>query len=1031
MLTIHPSSSSPRRSIAGAGTVLLLAFLAGAPPAEASPLDLDERVNCHGVVEEVYHRHRIWPAANPEPKPPLSAVLPPGELERRAEDSLAMSAALEELWGETLGGRALQTELDRMARDSRRPERLAELYAALHDDPLLVAECLVRPRLAARRLRARYAADEELHAETRRRAQEELATASTAPELSRLPGYQEERWVRDPVATGLDALSFSTEEWRRATDELSTLFASGGLQAGAVSDLQETEEGLWAVGILAATAGELHLARVAWEKRPFAQWWSERRERFVGGSTAEQPRLVRLPELGPACEPDSWEPMPALPHASRDVESVWTGSEMIVFGGASTFSRGGRYDPAIDTWYPISIEGEPGRRRDHTAVWTGTEMIVWGGWGFETTSNVLGDGARYDPVHDRWTPISQAGAPSPRTLHTAVWTGDEMIVWAGCPHFQCFSTLGDGARYHPPTDSWSPVSASGAPEARGEHVAVWTGQEMIVWGGGEYFAGVLDTGGIYDPMADEWRATPVDGAPQARNKHTAVWSGTEMVVWGGQGDAGFLASGGRYDPSADSWEATSLVDAPEARRRHSSVWSGDEMIVWGGCVDSECTQHRGNGGRYDPVVDAWSAVSEVGDPGGRSQHTAVWTGSEMILWGGCSGGECQISRQDGGRYDPSTDGWMPTADPGMPTARLNHTGVWTGAEMIVWGGNGPLGLTLTGGRYDPATDSWSPTAIDGVAGARDLHTAIWTGSEMVVWGGRLAGIGTTALGARYDPLLDSWAGIESSGAPEARAAHTAVWDGARMVVWGGCRFSDCQSVLDTGGLYDPAGDGWSPMASTGAPAARFLHTAVSMGDEMIVWGGSDLGGAFATGGRYDVVADSWAPTSTLDAPAARDGHTAVSTGSEMIVWGGANDVEALATGGRYDPVADAWVPVETAGAPPARTGHVAVWADRMLVWGGCDAPACTAFQGDTFHVTGGVYDPIADQWVATTEEAAPPGRTLASALWDGERLLVWGGWRGGGETTHSGGLYCPTDSRLLFQDGFETGGLSAWSQTVQ
>lgn len=1026
MPAIHPSP--PFRTMARGAAVLLVLWAVASP---AAPLDLDDRVSCQRAVEEVYHRYRIWPAANPGPKPPLSALLSAAELERRAQDAVAMSAALEALWGEALDPRALQGELDRMGRDSRRPERLAELYAALRDDPLLVAECLVRPRLAERRLRARYAADEELHADTRRRAEEELATVSTAFELSRLPRYEEERWVRDSAGAGLDGIPFSAEEWRRASGELAALLGPGGLQIGAVSGLQETEEEVWAVGILAASDDELRLARVAWAKRPFAEWWRERRDDFLGGAVPRQTPLYRLPELGTVCEPDSWRPMPALPHASRDVESVWTGSEMIVFGGASAFSRGGRYDPAIDTWYPISIEGEPGQRRDHTVVWTGTEMIVWGGWGFETTTNVLGDGARYEPIHDRWTPVSATGAPPPRTLHTAVWTGGEMIVWAGCSHFQCFSTLGDGARYDPQTDSWSPVAALDAPEARGEHVAVWTGQEMIVWGGGDFFGGVLDSGGIYDPAADEWRATMANGAPQARNKHTAVWSGAEMVVWGGQGDAGFLASGGRYDPTADSWEPTSLVDAPEARRRHSTVWTGDEMIVWGGCVDSECSQHRGNGGRYDPLTDVWAPVSEIGDPPGRSQHTAVWTGSEMILWGGCSSGECQVSRQDGGRYHPGSDTWLPTADPGTPAARINHTGVWTGAEMIVWGGDGPMGLTLTGGRYDPATDSWSATAIDGVAGARDLHSAVWTGSEMVVWGGRLAGIGTTATGARYDPLLDSWAATDSTGAPEARAAHTVVWDGTRMIVWGGCRFSDCQASLDSGGLYDPAGDDWSPMSSSGAPAARLLHTAVLTGGEMIVWGGRDLGGPFTSGGRYDIAGDSWLPTSTLGAPAARSRHTAVWTGTEMIVWGGSDGVEVLASGGRYDPAGDRWAPTDVSTAPPARAGHLAVWTGRMLVWGGCDGPSCLAFEGDTFYVSGGAYDPLTDRWSATSEEAAPPGRSLGTAVWDGEQLLVWGGWRGStGQTTHSGGLYCPDGSQLLFQDGFESGDLSAWEQSA-
>src|SRR5262249_41278168 len=43
--------------------------------------------------------------------------------------------------------------------------------------------------------------------------------------------------------------------------------------------------------------------------------------------------------------------------------------------------------------------------------------------------------------------------------------------------------------------------------------------------------------------------------------------------------------------------------------------------------------------------------------------------------------------------------------------RASHTAVWTGSEMIVWGGGGTAGLLATGGRYTPATDSWAPTSM--------------------------------------------------------------------------------------------------------------------------------------------------------------------------------------------------------------------------------------------------------------------------------------------------------------------------------
>jgi len=37
----------------------------------------------------------------------------------------------------------------------------------------------------------------------------------------------------------------------------------------------------------------------------------------------------------------------------------------------------------------------------------------------------------------------------------------------------------------------------------------------------------------------------------------------------------------------DSWTATSLTNAPTGRLGHTAVWTGSEMIVWGGDVENE------------------------------------------------------------------------------------------------------------------------------------------------------------------------------------------------------------------------------------------------------------------------------------------------------------------------------------------------------------------------------------------------------------------------------------------------------------
>src|SRR6266550_2761307 len=67
---------------------------------------------------------------------------------------------------------------------------------------------------------------------------------------------------------------------------------------------------------------------------------------------------------------------------------------------------------------------------------------------------------------------------------------------------------------------------------------------MIVWGG--FFGGIaLNTGGKYNPGTDSWTATTTTNAPTSRYGHTAVWTGSEMIAWGGY-DGSYLNTGGRY-----------------------------------------------------------------------------------------------------------------------------------------------------------------------------------------------------------------------------------------------------------------------------------------------------------------------------------------------------------------------------------------------------------------------------------------------------------------------------------------------------
>jgi hypothetical protein len=196
---------------------------------------------------------------------------------------------------------------------------------------------------------------------------------------------------------------------------------------------------------------------------------------------------------------------------------------------------------------------------------------------------------------------------------------------------------------------------------------------MIVWSGYDFFH-FTATGGRYNPVTDTWIATNITGAPSARHEHTAVWSGTEMIVWGGRTFDVSFDTGGRYDPFTDSWAATNNIDAPPFRFDHTAVWTGGEMIVWGGSFyDGTRYQYRNTGGRYNPVTDSWLATTTTDAPDSRSGHTAVWTGGEMIVWGGFSddGSSFQFFNT-GGRYCAQAGSPTPTPTP-TPTATPTPT----------------------------------------------------------------------------------------------------------------------------------------------------------------------------------------------------------------------------------------------------------------------------------------------------------------------------------------------------------------------
>ncbi len=343
-------------------------------------------------------------------------------------------------------------------------------------------------------------------------------------------------------------------------------------------------------------------------------------------------------------------------------------------------------------------------------------------------------------------------------------------------------------------------------------------------------------------------------------------------------------------------------------------------------------------------VGSWTATTVTGAPAIRYDHTAVWTGSKMIVWGG--GPTTASAYNSGGAYDLSADSWTATTTTSAPSIRKFHTAVWTGTKMIVWGGSATttiVGLN-DGGVYDPEFDSWSSTTSTGAPGIRAKAATVWTGTKMIVWGGSTDGTDALSTGGIYDPFNDSWTAITDTGAPAARYSHKAVWTGTKMIVWGGTAANG--SDLNTGGVYDPNANTWTATTATSVPSIRTKHSAVWADTQMVVWGGGST--VTNTGGVYQPISNAWTATTTAGAPEAVADQSAIWTGSLMIVWGGYSPQSSA--GGRYNPSTDAWTATTSTIAPAARYKHTAVWTgSKMIIWGG--------FDNTVLLNSGGIYTP--------------------------------------------------------------------------
>lgn len=359
------------------------------------------------------------------------------------------------------------------------------------------------------------------------------------------------------------------------------------------------------------------------------------------GETAAVPAVVDLPTVRSRSDRG-----PSLTHRALAVAAAMT----LVVGLAAVVAA--RPDPspvaaAEGEWAPMAA-GPLSARQEPNALWSGTEVIIWGGW--DGAGQILTDGARYDPRRDRWAPM----AAPPDNIG---WVGPSAFV-QGRAAYVVYPEVGEL--------DWRLIT--------------------------------------YDPAADAWATVivadlthlPSDLLPSSQDLHGApkqvAVSGDQVLFGVDQAFEGATSAWGfRIDVPGLTAQPI-RPPTPTNQVWHGQVGVSDDVFVRVGTITSGQGQSRrvahrladdGIWEEVEPPFDGWSVDNQVGE--------LVTTPLGLLVLGGHDlGGSYGGLTSDGGTRlaaAPEVDRWKELPEPPIDPRRARFATVWTGKEVIVWGGS--------------------------------------------------------------------------------------------------------------------------------------------------------------------------------------------------------------------------------------------------------------------------------------------------------------------------------------------------------
>jgi N-acetylneuraminic acid mutarotase len=412
-----------------------------------------------------------------------------------------------------------------------------------------------------------------------------------------------------------------------------------------------------------------------------------------------------------------------------------------------------------------------------------------------------------------------------------------------------------------------------------------------------------------------------------------------------------------------------------------------------------------SGGTWDWDGRVWTQLNLATSPAGRSGHAMAALGTKLVVFGGSvdSDGDTTPLLDDTWEWDGAS--WTKLNPPTSPPARMGHSMATLGDKVVLFGGTGASGPLNDTWVWDGVT--WTEAAVTGGPSARQGFAMATLRDKVVLFGGMAFGgppvnLPASALNDTWEWDGSGWTRNMTLGGPEPRQNHAMATLGDKVILFGGTSGVGFQSLNDT---WQWDGKAWTPVlpscttsCASDSPTPRAGQVMASREGSILLYGWGP--GGPAPMGPVSVVAPPFIPTWEWTGD-----HWVRKPSSPKVDLG---DSQALPTGF----IADRHVAMAPLGERAVLWGDAAgTWEWDGAGWTPLDpltSPPkrvghAMAALGDKAILFGGVGLPSLDrstvdmwQWDGTTwtrrdPPTSPPWRTGAAMATLGDKVILFGG----------------------------------------